>query len=249
MIRAALQPVPLDIRGPALLCDAFRAMLSVSVRPKRPNDAAFVTLLLNETCADWGAEVEPDQYARCVYVSRGDLSELLAATRLGIQVFVGFEDDTEVLSEAVRCASREEAFCSPTLLPRLLKVLREGPTAVAAPSEPCAAATTLSVREREIAALVAAGGSNEQVAERLFVSVATVKFHLGNVYRKLGISRRGQLFGAIPGLVAQPDRKSPWSPTVAPIPLRVAEIYGTDALSRGDETGRPYSDQKLSFHF
>ena len=48
----------------------------------------------------------------------------------------------------------------------------------------------LTRREREILALVAEGGSNGTVARHLWVTEQTVKFHLSNIYRKLGVSNR-----------------------------------------------------------
>jgi DNA-binding NarL/FixJ family response regulator len=48
----------------------------------------------------------------------------------------------------------------------------------------------LTRREREILTLVAEGLSNADVASRLWVSRQTVKFHLGGVYRKLGVANR-----------------------------------------------------------
>jgi len=48
----------------------------------------------------------------------------------------------------------------------------------------------LSDREREVLALIAAGASAPQVAERLHLSVATVKTHLQHLYEKLGVSDR-----------------------------------------------------------
>jgi DNA-binding CsgD family transcriptional regulator/energy-coupling factor transporter ATP-binding protein EcfA2 len=51
----------------------------------------------------------------------------------------------------------------------------------------------ISGREREIALLVAAGLSNRQVADRLFVSVRTAEGHLYRIFAKLGINGRDQL--------------------------------------------------------
>jgi DNA-binding NarL/FixJ family response regulator len=48
----------------------------------------------------------------------------------------------------------------------------------------------LTVRELEILRLVASGASNRGIAKRLWVTEQTVKFHLSNVYRKLGVANR-----------------------------------------------------------
>ena len=56
-----------------------------------------------------------------------------------------------------------------------------------------AAADELTAQEREIAGLVAAGGSNKDVAAQLFLSTKTVEAHLTRIYRKLGVNSRTQL--------------------------------------------------------
>ncbi|MEM9560971.1 MAG: LuxR C-terminal-related transcriptional regulator [Actinomycetota bacterium] len=55
----------------------------------------------------------------------------------------------------------------------------------------------LTRREREIAAIAAAGSSNNDIAERLHVSVRTVETHLNRIYRKLGITNRTDLAKAL----------------------------------------------------
>jgi DNA-binding NarL/FixJ family response regulator len=49
---------------------------------------------------------------------------------------------------------------------------------------------TLTPRELEILGLVAGGASNGRIARQLWVTEQTIKFHLSNVYRKLGVSNR-----------------------------------------------------------
>jgi DNA-binding NarL/FixJ family response regulator len=58
-------------------------------------------------------------------------------------------------------------------------------------------AGALTPSERRIAELAAAGQQNREIAEALFVTMATVEFHLRNAYRKLGISSRTQLAAAL----------------------------------------------------
>ena len=57
----------------------------------------------------------------------------------------------------------------------------------------------LTPRELEIALQVADGGTNKEVAARLFLSPKTVELHLGRVYRKLGIRSRTELARLMPG--------------------------------------------------
>jgi DNA-binding NarL/FixJ family response regulator len=48
----------------------------------------------------------------------------------------------------------------------------------------------LSTREREIIGLLAMGLSNEEISERLFLSIRTVERHISNIYVKLGATGR-----------------------------------------------------------
>ena len=50
--------------------------------------------------------------------------------------------------------------------------------------------SVLSARELEVLRLVAAGSTNGEIARRLWVTEQTVKFHLSNIYRKLGVGNR-----------------------------------------------------------
>lgn len=76
--------------------------------------------------------------------------------------------------------------------------------------------TPLTDREREILALVAEGLTNARIARRLWVSEPTVKFHLANLYRKLGVANRTEAsrYAHAHGLVAPP--------AAAPAPLAAA---------------------------
>jgi DNA-binding NarL/FixJ family response regulator len=67
------------------------------------------------------------------------------------------------------------------------------------------AAACLTARELEILGLAAGGSSNSRIARSLFVTEQTVKFHLSNVYRKLGLSNRTQAahFAHVHGLAPE----------------------------------------------
>jgi len=61
--------------------------------------------------------------------------------------------------------------------------------------------TMLSEREREIAELAAAGRSDREIADALYLSVRTVSNHLQRAYGKLGVRSRAELRGALDSLV------------------------------------------------
>ena len=64
----------------------------------------------------------------------------------------------------------------------------------------------LSPRELSVLEAMESGGSNREIAERLFVAEQTVKFHLTNIYRKLGVSSRTEAlhYAYANGLVERP---------------------------------------------
>ena len=86
------------------------------------------------------------------------------------------------LPAAVRRAFGGPIYLSPTAAPAA--DARELPRSGMQP--------TLTRRERQILRLVMQGMSNTDVAKTLWVTEPTVKFHLSNIYRKLGVSNRAE---------------------------------------------------------
>ena len=56
---------------------------------------------------------------------------------------------------------------------------------------------SLSLREQEVAALVALGYTNREIGERLVISPETVKSHIQNILRKFGLTRKHQIRSAL----------------------------------------------------
>ncbi len=57
-------------------------------------------------------------------------------------------------------------------------------------TQPVVPADDLTEREREVLALLVDGLSNQEIADKLFLGVGTVKFHVRNIYSKLGVASR-----------------------------------------------------------
>jgi DNA-binding CsgD family transcriptional regulator len=69
----------------------------------------------------------------------------------------------------------------------------------AKPQRPALAGlAALTPSERRVVDLAANGATNTEIAQGLFVTVKTVEMHLGNAYRKLGISSRRELAALLP---------------------------------------------------
>ena len=63
--------------------------------------------------------------------------------------------------------------------------------------EKAAALYLLSSREKEILGLICSGLSNQDIAEKSYISIHTVKSHIENIFKKMGINKRASLFSII----------------------------------------------------
>jgi DNA-binding NarL/FixJ family response regulator len=102
---------------------------------------------------------------------------MVAAVEAGVSGFLSKTRSLAEVTSAVRAAAVGEAVISPEMLARLLPRLGGSRRVGAA---------TLTEREREILGLIAEGLSNAAIAERLVVSVNTVRNHVANLLAKLG---------------------------------------------------------------
>jgi DNA-binding CsgD family transcriptional regulator len=82
--------------------------------------------------------------------------------------------------------------------PLLAEIERELPRLAAA-----RAGDELTATERRVADLIAAGATNREAADALFVSVRTIETHVASIYRKLGVRTRAELARKLPGPAAR----------------------------------------------
>lgn len=125
---------------------------------------------------------------RVVILTTFDFDEhVVEALRAGADGFLTKASAIQDVVDAVRTVHRGEAMLAPTAT---RAVLERWVRPSAGGDSPFAA---VSVREREVAGLVAAGLSNEEIAERLHLSLATVKTYLSRLFTRLGVRDRTQL--------------------------------------------------------
>lgn len=126
---------------------------------------------------------------RVVIVTTFDLDEYVyGALRAGACGFLLKDSGPTLLIEAVRAAAVGDSLVSPSVTVRLLKHL-----ATPAASQAKPAREPLTEREMDVVRLVARGRTNQEVAAELFVSLSTVKTHLGSIQAKLGARNRVEI--------------------------------------------------------
>jgi DNA-binding NarL/FixJ family response regulator len=129
-----------------------------------------------------------DPTARVLILTTFDLDEYIyEALAAGASGFVLKDDPPEQLLAAIRTVAGGEALLSPAVTKRVISQFARVPR----PAPPAALAE-LTAREAEVFRLIAAGLSNAEIGEQLFISDTTVKTHVTQVLRKLGLRDRVQ---------------------------------------------------------
>lgn len=116
-----------------------------------------------------------DADAKVVILTTFDTDNyVLGSVEAGASGFLLKDADPEELIAAVRTVGESAAVISPTATARLLRSIRDKQS-VDVPLTP---------REREILVLMALGHTNQEIADELFISLPTVKTHVGRVLMK-----------------------------------------------------------------
>jgi DNA-binding NarL/FixJ family response regulator len=155
--------------------------------------------------------IEKYSNVRIIVLTTFDMDEYaFAALRAGASGFLLKDVRPEALISAIRSVAAGEAAISPRITRAMLEMFaaelpkgsgvghddaQSGTTDVSRPERGAVGdprLETLTPREKEVLAIIAEGLSNSEIAERLFVSEATVKTHVGNILSKLCLRDRVQ---------------------------------------------------------
>ncbi|MEY9933859.1 DNA-binding NarL/FixJ family response regulator [Catenulispora sp. GP43] len=116
-----------------------------------------------------------------VLTTHADDASILKALRAGATGYLTKESGRAEIARAIEAAASGQS------------VLDDGVTAILlAAAVEVAASADLTPREAEVLTLIARGRSNTEIAEELFVSAATVKTHINNLFAKIGVRDRAQ---------------------------------------------------------
>ncbi len=127
-------------------------------------------------------DIDTKTIALTIHDEKAYLVETMA---LGVNGYVLKDADSDILIEAIRTVADGETYIYPSMRKyidtKTKKMIMSGRTAVL---------DLLTIREIEVIKLLADGLSNKEISESLYISEKTVKNHVSNIFRKLGVNDR-----------------------------------------------------------
>lgn len=128
---------------------------------------------------------DPD--ARVLMVtSFADDDQVFPAIKGGALGYYLKEASPDMLVQAIRDVYRDELWLHPTIARKVIGELSQPPKDLPPTKEP------LTQRELQVIKLVAQGLNNQEIAQELFISEATVRYHVSNILAKLHLANRTQ---------------------------------------------------------
>ncbi|MEV7419596.1 response regulator transcription factor [Streptomyces sp. NPDC089919] len=131
---------------------------------------------------------EHPEVAVVVLTTFADDESILAALGAGARGYLTKNAGRQDIARAIRAASAGQSVLDREVQARLLAAAGAPRPAAA----PVALPGDLTSREREVLALIGQGLPNRAIAERLFISEATVKTHINNLFAKAGTRDRAE---------------------------------------------------------
>lgn len=118
-----------------------------------------------------------------------DAADLMEALRSGASGYLLKNIEMEELVSAIRRAAGGDSVVSPQMTAKLIQGVREQPRV----SDKLVERDRFSPRERDILTCLARGESNKEIARELDLAESTVKIHVQNIFKKLGVTSRVQV--------------------------------------------------------
>jgi len=191
-MRSLVAGMGVDVVGGVTDCDAAVGLVEselpdvfiAGIDPLNPSEVACIRR----------AKEAHSSLRSIVVADSAEDAAIRAAFAAGASVYCSKTAEQQDLASAIRLTFSSSIHIAAT----------DVPTPLPAESGTPELAHNLTRRELEILRLVAEGSSNSQLAQMLWVTEQTVKFHLSNVYRKLNVTNRteasrwAQIHGLLP---------------------------------------------------
>lgn len=120
-----------------------------------------------------------------VFTIHNEIEYLVKALEIGCDGFILKDSDFDTLKKAIFSVYSGETYIEPSLMPLLNSSLAERDVLKEKVSD-------LTRREMEVLKMIASGAFNKEIALTLNISERTVKNHVSNIFKKIGVSDRTQ---------------------------------------------------------
>ncbi|MFE3119733.1 response regulator [Streptomyces niveus] len=182
---AAMLGLSPDIDVVAAAADGHEVLTAVAARPV---DVVLMDLRMprmDGTEATRRLTEEHPEVAVVVLTTFADDDSILSALSAGARGYLTKNSGRQDIIRAIRAAAAGQSVLDREVQNRLLATARATPSA---PKDPLP--RDITPREREVLTLIGQGLPNRAIAERLFISEATVKTHINNLFTKAAIRDR-----------------------------------------------------------
>ncbi|KGN38120.1 response regulator [Knoellia subterranea] len=197
MVRAALGMMLGGDSGITVVGEAVNGEEALTVVPESGADVVLMDIRMPVRDGLSATEflLQRNSALKVIVLTTFDADDMvLRALRLGAAGFMLKDTPPARLVEAVRTVAAGQPMLSPSVTAQLIAAVTEsdgGASDRAADARKRLAA--LTEREREVADAVGRGLSNAEISAHLFMSVPTVKTHVGRLFTKLGVENRVQV--------------------------------------------------------
>jgi DNA-binding NarL/FixJ family response regulator len=127
-----------------------------------------------------------------VLTTYADDRSVIGALRAGARGFLTKDAGADEIKHAIDAVVEGEAAIDPAVQHHVVEAVAAGAGATSSALEPLSLPDGLTPREAEVLSLIAEGLSNDEIADRLVVSPATVKSHINHLFGKTGVRDRAQ---------------------------------------------------------
>lgn len=197
MVRAALRMMLGGNSGITVVGEATNGEEALTLVPASGAEVVLMDIRMPSRDGLSATEVllSRDPSLKVIVLTTFDADDMvLKALRLGAAGFMLKDTPPARLVEAVRTVASGQPMLSPSVTAQLIAaVAGPGTASDDRTDEARTRLSALTEREREVAHAVGRGLSNAEISAELFMSVPTVKTHVGRLFTKLGVDNRVQV--------------------------------------------------------